>query len=256
MNKSIKTAALIALLVAGAAALTAIYCVPVTFSADKACNALWKDAAVCAATAACAFALAQLGGCTARLRQVKGDAAAKLKWCLPCLAVAAVNFPLSALIAGGAVIERADLIWLFLLKCLAIAACEELLFRGLVLELCEQLTAGRCRTPLAAILISSAAFGLFHLFNLLAGAGAAQTALQAGYTFLTGIMYAFTAVRTGSILPAIALHALYDAGGLIISDLGSGSPHDAAFWVLTAAAAALCAAHLTAYTIKNFIRKK
>ena len=69
---------------------------------------------------------------------------------------------------------------------------EELLFRGLLLR---SFLSGMA--PWLALLFSSILFGAIHL-NILQGVGAG----------LIGIYLGFVALRTGSILPAMAAHAL------------------------------------------------
>lgn len=167
-----------------------------------------------------------------------------LVWSIPCFLVAVVNFPFSALIGGEAVIERVDLLWLFLIKCLAIALFEEIFFRAILLPLFAEWFAKSRGCVLISVLCSSAAFALVHIFNLFFGAGLGETALQVGYTFLLGCMLAVMMLRTGNIWLCVAVHALFDVGGSIVYDLGSGSFQDLIFWILTAVAGLLCAVHI------------
>lgn len=163
---------------------------------------------------------------------------------LPCLLVPVANFPFSALISGTARILRADLIWLFIIKCLLIGIVEEFLFRGIVVDFIEgTLKDGKYKTVLI-ILISAAVFGLFHLINLFEGAPPAAVFLQVGYSFLLGCMLCAVYLKTRNIWGCILLHTLFDIGGLMISDIGAGNPQDAIFWVLTAVCGVLVAAHV------------
>ena len=170
--------------------------------------------------------------------------ASHLLWSIPCLLVAIANFPFSALINGSAVIERLDLLWIFLLKCVAIALFEEMFFRGLLLSFVEErLREGRYRA-FWTVLITSASFALMHLINLFFGAGLGETALQIGYTFLIGCMLAVTVIKTRNIWLCVLIHALFDVGGTIVTDLGSGAFQDVTFWVLTAVCGLICAVHI------------
>lgn len=166
-------------------------------------------------------------------------------WAIPCLAVAAVNFPFSALISGQAVIERADLLPLYLMKCLGIALLEESFFRGLLVPLLQK------RGNLFAVLVSAALFAAMHLLNLIAGNYGAVL-LQVGYTFLLGCMFAVMLLFTGNVWLGVLVHFLFDVGGNIVTDLGSGPFQDAVFWGLTAAAGVLCAVHIAI----TFVRMK
>lgn len=98
------------------------------------------------------------------------------------------------------------------------AIFEEGLFRGVILNSCED-GVGTVRT----VFIVGFAFSLFH-------ASAEQTV----YQFLTGCVFAFVAIRAGSILPSVVMHfinnaiivifaacgLLDEAGNLIISSGG------------------------------------
>lgn len=165
-------------------------------------------------------------------------------WSVPCFLVAIVNFPFSAVIRGVAVIERVDLLWLFLLKCVAIALLEEIFFRALLLPLFMERFAPNRYRVLISVLCSSILFALIHLLNLFFGAGVGATLLQVGYTFLIGCMLAVMMLKTKNIWLCIIVHAVFDVGGLIISDLGRGVFQDTVFWVLTAVVGLLCTVHV------------
>lgn len=173
-----------------------------------------------------------------------------LLFAIPALAVGVVNFPFSALIRGTAVIGRKDLLWLFLLKCLSVALLEESFFRGFLLPL---LSGDAPRRKLLAVLLSAAAFSLIHLVNL-ATSPAEAVLLQVGYTFLLGCMLAVVLLKTGNVWLCVIVHLLFDVGGTIVSDLGSGSPHDLLFWILTAAVGTAAALH-TLWAFLSLCRK-
>ncbi len=176
-----------------------------------------------------------------------------LLWCFPCLLVAVVNFPFTALLGGSAAVDRPDLVWLFAVYCISIGLLEETLFRGLLQALIFD--ALKKRGAVIAILVNSALFGLWHLTNLFAGAGVGPTLLQVGYSFLLGAMWSSVCYRTGNIWTGVVTHALFDFGGMLVDYLGHGMFQDTVFWVLTVVAGVLCAAHTIAYFVLEHKRK-
>lgn len=143
--------------------------------------------------------------------------------------VALNNFPFLDLLSHRTAVTITPLPLLFyILSSLATAAFEELLFRGLLFPLvCARLLKkegkrGR-RAPfgglLAPILLSSAAFSLFHLLNLFTAAPL-SVLLQLSYTFGIGILSSLLYLFTRSLLFPIAFHAIYNFGGLFLSAFG------------------------------------
>lgn len=173
-----------------------------------------------------------------------------LLWSLPCFLVALANFPFSALIRGSAAVRRADLLWLFLLKCAAVALMEEFFFRALLVPVVRERIKGKLR-DFWTVVITAAAFGLVHLLNLIAGAGVGATFLQVGYTFLLGAMFAVLFLETGHVWLCVGVHFLFDVGGLLIRDLGQGAFQDVIFWVLTAVCGVLCAVHVIVALVRR-----
>lgn len=167
-----------------------------------------------------------------------------LLWCIPSLAVAIVNFPFSALINGTAQIVQINLIWLFLIKCVLIGLSEEILFRGIIFRSLLEFFGKKDKSCFLPVLLGSAIFALFHFVNLLDGAGILAVLQQVGYTFLIGAMLSVVLLKTENIWLCVFLHALFDFGGLLISDLGTGNPQDLAFWILTVAVGVLCAVQM------------
>ncbi|RYD89035.1 MAG: CPBP family intramembrane metalloprotease [Sphingobacteriales bacterium] len=79
-------------------------------------------------------------------------------------------------------------------------ACRGILFQGL-----------RSRFSLrGAILGSTLLFGAVHIFNGFSTGDFASASLQAVTAFMTGIAFMGIRLRTGSLLPGIALHAAWD----------------------------------------------
>ncbi|MGN1235387.1 MAG: type II CAAX prenyl endopeptidase Rce1 family protein [Christensenellaceae bacterium] len=69
------------------------------------------------------------------------------------------------------------------------AICEELLFRGFLVRALEK------TGTLACVLLSGLLFSLFH-----------QNPPQTIYQFICGCVYALVAIRSGSVLPTMAMH--------------------------------------------------
>ena len=108
----------------------------------------------------------------------------------------------------------ADLDWqavsFAILLVVAVGFIEELLFRGFLLQ------ALRTRGNLTrAIIISGATFGIGHIVNLLRGYSLTDQALQIVAAVLIGIALAYCVVLTGSILPGVAFHALFNLSGTL-----------------------------------------
>ena len=153
---------------------------------------------------------------------------------LPCFAVAVVNFPFSALISGFARVERLDLIWLFALNCILIGVTEEVFFRGILQSYIAGLFKKSNYDVVFTVAVTSAVFALWHLFNLFSS-GFGAVAFQITYTFLIGAMLSVTILMTKSVWLCVAIHALFDFGGAIVSTLGSGNFQDDFFWASTIA---------------------
>ena len=173
-----------------------------------------------------------------------------LLWSLPCFMVALVNFPYSAIIRGTASISRIDLMGYYILYVISVAVLEELIFRGSLLILTNDLLRNSKHKPLFIVLIGASVFSLFHLTNLLFGGDVLYTLLQCTYTFLIGAMLMVTIIKTKNIWLCIVIHALFDFGGLLIIHIGVGDPWDLVFWILTIISGLLCTGHVIYSLIK------
>jgi hypothetical protein len=189
--------------------------------------------------------------CPNILKVTGNDIINKAIWCIPCFLVVIANLPLSGLISGSATIDRPDLIWLFAIYCLSVGILEEIVFRGIIFMAIAQRLNGRRNAALLSILISSAIFGLIHLANLFDGASLPQTLLQIGYSFLIGCMLSAMLIRCGNIYICIAVHSLFDFGGLMIGNLGQGAFQDIYFWIITAICGVICLIHIVLYVFKQ-----
>lgn len=99
----------------------------------------------------------------------------------------------------------------------AVGFIEELLFRGFLLQALRT-RGGATR----AILISGVTFGIGHIVNLLRGYSLPDQALQLVAATLIGIALAYCVVLTGSILPGIAFHALFNLSGTLTAHTVQG----------------------------------
>lgn len=178
-----------------------------------------------------------------------------LFWCVPPLLVTLVNFPVSALATGTAHVARMELFALFLLKCVLIGISEEVLFRGIIFHALLEKFEKAGRSCFLPVLLSSVIFSLFHFINLLDGAGFLAVLQQAGYSFLIGAMLAVTLLKTKNIWLCVFLHALFDMGGFLVSDLGTGNPQDLTFWILTIVIGVLCTVHIV-LTLVRMVKKQ
>lgn len=91
-----------------------------------------------------------------------------------------------------------------LVNTLLIGISEELMFRGVLFK------ALRSRGPVwSTVLVSSLLFGFVHLLNGLS-TGFIAAIPQTIFTFCLGILFIAVRIRTGSLYPAILLHAAWD----------------------------------------------
>lgn len=222
----------------------------ITLLSDGTANKLLCESVSRCIAAVCYAAVCVILGCKSALFGKREQPFRNLLWCLPCLLVAVVNFPFSALANGSAQVDRSDLTALFLFKCFSIGLMEEILFRGLLQTLLKDLFRTKKKPLFLTVAVSAALFGLFHLANLFGGASLPATLLQVGYSFLLGAMFSAITLKTGTVWTAVAVHTLFDIGGLLVSDLGHGAPQDTVFWILTAVFGVLCALHIIFYLKK------
>lgn len=107
-------------------------------------------------------------------------------------------------ILNGVKVNSANTIFIILITTLLIGIIEELVFRGVILSALKE------RGKLPTILICSVIFGLFHLLNLVYGAGILDTIVQVIFAFGFGLVMAVVRYETDLLLPLIIVHALWD----------------------------------------------
>lgn len=148
----------------------------------------------------------------------------ELLFSLPAIIIAVNNFPWISYLSGDACInaDYGAFLWLAL-ECLLIGVFEETAFRGIIsLTFLERFGKTK-KSVFLTVVLTSAAFGLAHIFNLIAGAGFLPTLQQIGYSFLIGGMCALVLLKTRSLPLCIFIHALYDFCGFVTPRLGGGT---------------------------------
>ena len=130
--------------------------------------------------------------------------------------------------------------WILLTMALVPAVCEELLFRGFVLNQLLGL-----ETRARAILVSAVLFGIFHRHLLLI--------LPA---FLAGILFAVMVQRSRSLVPAILAHFTVNAGAVALSNWQVA---DSVEWLVgkgPVPAAVLAASGIGLFVFGGLLRKR
>ncbi len=141
---------------------------------------------------------------------------------IPALIISINNFPIIAFFDGRAILtDPVYRIYLFFIECLSVGFFEEIIFRGVILIFLLKKLSHLKNGVFLSIMISSALFGLIHVFNLLSGAAIGDTALQMGYSFLVGMMWAVMYLRTRNLWLTMLLHATFNFFGQIMFYLGN-----------------------------------
>ena len=112
--------------------------------------------------------------------------------------------PLLMVVGSSASTLNASRVAAFILFTLMVGFAEEGLLRGVVLR--ALLPRGAVR----AAVVSSLLFGIAHLSNMAQGRDPTATIVQAIYATFIGIGFAGPRLYTGTIWPAIVLHAMID----------------------------------------------
>lgn len=144
-----------------------------------------------------------------------------LLFALPALAVAVNNLPVVALCRGTAgVTGGGEYVAAFALQCLGVGLFEEVAFRGVIFPFALGVTGTGKKGRFAAVLLSSAAFGLLHLVNLLGGFSGGVF-LQVGYSFLIGCMLSVCVFCGSGVFACALVHAVYNFCGNLIYSVGN-----------------------------------
>lgn len=124
---------------------------------------------------------------------------------------------------------------------LAVAVCEEVLFRGIMLNAMLRAWGGRKNAVPAAVIASSLIFGLRHLLNLLTSPGQILMACaQVVFCFMAGTYLCAVYLRSRNIWVCVTIHFLEDLSTSV--------------WTIFSSAAAVSAANdRTALTVAGMI---
>lgn len=222
------------LMLLASAVLLVLELFPITYSDDATLNSLYKVIATRAVGSLVFIPLSlymgyNIFGLTNRNRR------SVLLCTIVPLAVVVNNLPIIGLISGEAYLTNPTYyIAIFALETFLIGLFEEFAFRGVLLPYVLEKRRLTKKSIIFATVISSAAFGAIHLFNLFAGAGVGSVILQVGYSFLIGGMCAIVLLYTRCIWICVILHGVYDFCGYLVPTLGDGVIWDTATVTITA----------------------
>ncbi len=139
----------------------------------------------------------------------------------PALIVAVNNLPIVALLRGTAGITGGgEYVAAFALQCIGVGLFEEVAFRGVIFPFVLGVTGTGKKGRFAAVLLSSAAFGMLHLVNLLGGFSGAVF-LQVGYSFLIGCMLSVCVFCGSGVFACALVHSVYNFCGSLIYSVGN-----------------------------------
>lgn len=241
MVKKLKVSKIFTYVFLAVAVAAVIISISMDFCADETTNVLAKNTIPRVATGLFLLALLISG------KQLQSDFShfgKKVLWCLPCLLTVVANFPFGALAHETATLNKTNLLWLFALECFSVGLMEELFFREIAHNFVKGKLSSKRNGYFWSVVTSSALFAVWHLLNLLDGAGVGATLLQTGYSFLIGAMLAVTLDKTNNVWICVVLHTLFNFGGNVVETLGQGTPWDVSFWVATALCGTICCVHV------------
>lgn len=170
------------------------------------------------------------------------------------------NFPIIGILTGNVrFYSEADFIR-YVLYCLVIGASEEAVFRGLIFPILRNKFCNKRCGMFWTVAVSATIFSLCHAFNVFS-VGIGATALQVGYTFLTGGLFGLAFVITENLIAPTILHIVFDIGGLMFSvpfEIAYGNMWDVYTVIITAVLGVLTTAAGVIYLLKkdDFTDKK
>ena len=96
---------------------------------------------------------------------------------------------------------------LYILTMFCVGFLEEVIFRGMLFKAMAE------NGIKSAVIVSSITFGMGHIINLINGAGAEllPNILQVIYAAAAGFMFVMIFYRSGSLIPCIIAHGLFNA---------------------------------------------
>ena len=168
--------------------------------------------------------------------------------------IALDNFPWLAYSAGKMRLNAVNPLHfgLFGVYCILVGLFEEVLFRGVFFALLAGIFERTRKGFLYTYVLSSVAFGAVHILNIFTSGPAAI--LQAGYSILTGGLFAFVFIKTKNILFPALIHAVYNFCGLLFTEypgLGTGSIIDTPTAIMMAIISILVGVYVL-YSVRKY----
>lgn len=128
---------------------------------------------------------------------------------------------------AGNTVHFSITILFFALTMFLIGWTEEIIFRGVILNLFFDCFSKTKKGILGAILLNGLLFGALHLSNVSSGVTVTSACIQAVTAGMLGVILAATYARTRNIWIVITAHALIDFAGLMGSGIfGNGNEID------------------------------
>lgn len=119
------------------------------------------------------------------------------------------------------------MILIYILTMFLVGLNEEVIVRGVVLNLLLDRFSDTKKGVLGAVIISSLIFGCAHIPNVLAGVPLSSALIQALQATLLGVLFAAIYLRSGNLWICIIVHAGTDFAGLMASGIfGNGAMTD------------------------------
>lgn len=111
---------------------------------------------------------------------------------------------------------------------LMVALSEELMFRGILFRAMEKVVPGRIAIALTTLL-----FGAVHALNVLFTGDLPLALLQSATACMSGLLFVALVIRTGSLIPAVVYHWLWDFSAFALLGAGASAPamHPSVSWL-------------------------
>ena len=159
------------------------------------------------------------------------------------------------MIKGNATVDAtAGKIILLAAECLAVALFEEMAFRGVILLGFAEKRRGSRLGLFISIVLSSAVFGAVHLLNIFTSSPIAVL-MQIGYSFLIGGMCSVVLLKTANIWHCVAIHAIFNLSGAIVTTFGYGEIWDRFTIIVTAIIAVLTFVYMLVFFLRFDVKE-
>lgn len=129
--------------------------------------------------------------------------------------------PVISLLFSNLSQKGAGFIGILVLGAILVGYCEELLFRGMVLQGARN----SGYSEIKVMLITMAAFGLFHAPNIINGQALVPTLRQVVFAALFGGVYYVVFRKTGLLVTTMVLHGLWDFSSFVMGAAGATTPN-------------------------------